>query len=225
MSKKVLGHPDKEEIIKKLLAGESVKSVEEWLNTKYPRKKRYHVSYMTLQKFRKEHLNLEGKVLDDLKNKRAEVVKDEEKRDLELEIKTSNAYQEKLNEIVDAEIDVTRRLLEMDRLINARLEYYYNVLQLGGDIKSDKIFLEYINTMRALMQDWKKYIEGFKDVRVENNINITVVNQQVTIIKQAVCNILQELQPEVIPIFIEKVNSELNTINLNEYSERLKLMD
>ena len=65
MSSKVLKHPDKEEIIKKLLNGESLKDVERWLSKKYPRKKRLHISYMTLQKFRKENLNIEGEILDE----------------------------------------------------------------------------------------------------------------------------------------------------------------
>ena len=73
MSKKVLNHPNKEDIIKKLLEGSSVKEVEAWLKDKYPRRKRLHVSYMTLQKFRAENLNLKGDVLDDIKNKRTEV--------------------------------------------------------------------------------------------------------------------------------------------------------
>ena len=38
MSSKVLKHPDKEEIISKLLNGESLKDVERWLSKKYPRK-------------------------------------------------------------------------------------------------------------------------------------------------------------------------------------------
>lgn len=222
MSKKVLNHPDKEDIIKKLLNGESLKDVEGWLQKKYPRKKRLHVSYITLQKFRKEHLNLEGEVLEDIKNKRKARVAVENEAEQQMIINTSSAYQTKLDEIVDNEIDVTRKLLEMEKLITSRMEYYYNLLSLGGTIKDDKIFLEYINSMRALLQDWKKYIEGFKDIRVENNVNITVVNQQVNILKEAVCEVLEQLDPEKVPLFIERVDSKLNTINLNEYSERIR---
>ena len=39
MSNKVLRHPDKEDIIKKLLSGESVKEVERWIKEKHPRSK------------------------------------------------------------------------------------------------------------------------------------------------------------------------------------------
>ena len=76
MSKKVLNHPDKEDMIKRLLGGDSVKEVERWLKEKYPRSKRLHVSYMTLQKFRADHLNLKGDVLGDIKNRRTELDKD-----------------------------------------------------------------------------------------------------------------------------------------------------
>ena len=76
MSKKILNHPDKEEVIKKLLEGDSVKEVERWLKEKYPRTRRLHISYMTLQKFRGEHLNLKGEVLDDIKNRRGEIDKE-----------------------------------------------------------------------------------------------------------------------------------------------------
>ncbi len=222
MSSKVLKHPDKEDIISKLLNGESLKDVERWLAKKYPRKKRLHISYMTLQKFRKEHLNLEGEVLEDIKNKRKVRSKAEDDAEQQMIIASSNAYQEKINEIVETEVDVTRRLLEMEKLIASRMEYYYNLLALGGDIKDDKVFLEYINAMRNLLQDWKKYIEGFKDIRVENNINVMVVNQQVNILKESVCEVLSELDPEKIPLFIERVDQKLNTINLNEYSEKIK---
>ena len=222
MSKKVLNHPDKEDIVKKLVSGESVKSVERWLSDKYPRKKRLQISFMTLQKFRKDHLNIKGDVLDDIKNKRKIKIDIEDKVEEEALIKSTNAYQEKINEIVDAEIDVTRRLLEMDKLIASRMEYYYNLLALGGGVKEDRVFLDYINTMRSLLQDWKKYIEGFKDVRYENNVNITVVNQQVSILKDAVCQVLTEIEPDKVPRFIEMVDNKLNTINLNEYSEIVK---
>ena len=87
-------------------------------------------------------------------------------------------------------------MLELDSIVETRIEYYYNVLQNGGSFKDDKMFLEYINTMRSLMQDWKKYIEGFTDQRIEkNNINITIVNQQVNILKSAILETLEGIDP------------------------------
>ena len=216
MSKKILNHPDKEELIKKLLEGDSVKQVEGWLKEKYPRTRRLHISYMTLQKFRGEHLNLKGEVLDDIKNRRTEVDKVATEAEARMIVKASSSYQQKIEEIATTELDVTRRLLEMDSLINSRIEYYYNLLQEGGSLREDKIFIEYINTMKALMQDWKKYIEGVADKKIEHNININVVNEQAKILKEAVLEVLQELSPDLISIFIDRLDMKMNRLDGSE---------
>jgi hypothetical protein len=219
MSKKVLNHPDKEEVIKKLLEGESVKGVESWLKDKYPRKKRLHISYMTLQKFRTDHLNLRGEVLDDIKNRRADISKEETEAEARLIIKNSSAYQQKIDEIASGELDATRRLLEMDSLINSRIEYYYNLLQSGGSIKEDRVFLDYINTMRSLMQDWKKYIEGVADQKIEHNININVINEQARVLRESVMEILHKMDPDLIPVFVDALNRRMN--NFETEGQRL----
>ena len=213
MSKKVLAHPDKENIIKLLLEGESVKSVESWLKEKYPRKKRMHISYMTLQKFRSDHLNLRGEVLDDIKNRRIEVDKEAAEAEARMIVKNSSAYLQKIDEIASTELDVAKRLLEMDALINSRIEFYFNVLQNGGSIKEDKVFIDYINTMKSLMQDWKKYIEGFADQKIEHNININVINEHARILRESVMDILSELHPELVSKFVTRLNSRLSGFN------------
>jgi len=216
MSKKILNHPDKEELIKKLLEGDSVKEVERWLKEKYPRTRRLHISYMTLQKFRGEHLNLKGEVLDDIKHRRGEIDKEATEAEARMIVKASSSYQQKLEEIASTELDVTRRLLEMDSLINSRIEYYYNLLQQGGSLREDKIFIEYINTMKALMQDWKKYIEGVADKKIEHNINISVVNEQARILKESVLEVLQELSPDLVTVFVERLDFKTKQLNGTE---------
>lgn len=218
MSKKVLNHPNKEEMIKKLLEGDSVKEVERWLKDKYPRNRRLHVSYMTLQKFRAEHLNLKGDVLGDIKNRRIEVDKEAVEAETKMVIQNSSAYQRKIDEIASNKLDVSKRLLEMDSLINSRLEFYYNLLENGGTLREDKIFIEYINTMKGLMQDWKKYVEGVADKRIDHNININVVNEQARILKETVIEVLGEISPELITVFVERLSLKSRNLSgsLNE---------
>ena len=227
MSSKVLNHPDKEKIIEKLLEGESVKEVELWLEKKYPRSKRLHISYMTLQKFRSENLDLKGEVLEDIKNKKAEVDKKTQEVETRMIIQSTNAYKEKIDEIASSELDVTRRLLEMDKLINSRIEHYYNLLESGnGSVKEDKVFLEYINTMKSLMQDWKKYIEGFADQRVDHNININVINEHARVLKESILEVLREMDPKLISVFVNKLNFKMKQIDmLNSIDTRRQIID
>ena len=225
MSKKVLNHPEKEEIIKKLLSGDSVKEVERWLKKKHPRTKRLHVSYMTLQKFRSEHLNLKGEVLEDIKDKRQEVDRESKEAEAKMIISSSSSYVQKIEEIASTELDVSKRLVEMDALINSRIEYYFNLLQQGGTIREDKVFIDYINTMKSIMQDWKKYIEGFADKKIEHNININVVNEQAKILKEAVLDVLQEMNPDLIPVFVDRLEDKMSKIDLDYDGQRGNIID
>lgn len=211
--KKILNHPDREKIIERLLAGESLKDIELWIQKKYPRSKRLHISYMSLQRFRSGHLNLKGQVLEDIKTKKLEEDKKNSELEAQLIIKTSSAYQQKINEIASNELDVTRRLLELDKLISARIESYFNLVQSGNfNSKSDEVLLQYINTMRALLGDWKKYIEGFADKKVEHNVNINIINEQTKILKESVLDVLREMDPRLIPIFVDKVDYKMKLL-------------
>ena len=213
---KVLRHPDKEDIIARLISGDSVKEVDNWLKSKYPRKKRLHISYMTLQKFRSENLNLRGGVLEDIKNKRSEVDKASAAAEAKMIIESSSAYQEKISEIVSNEMDVTKRLLEMESLINSRIKYYYDLLNNGGSLREDKIFLEYISALKGIMQDWKKYIEGVADQKIEHNVSVSVINNHAEILKSAVLDVLNEMNPELVGVFIDRVSSRMREMTLDD---------
>lgn len=216
---KILGHPEREEIIKKLINGESVKKVEAWLKEKHPRTKRLHVSYATLQLFRKEHLGVHGEVLDNLKDARKSQEEETASLTVRSVVSNSSAYQQKLNEIVDNELDTNRKILEMMTLVSTRIEYYFNSLAEGdGGLKHDKMLIDLLNTQRGLVQDWKKYVEGVADKTIEHNININVVNEQITVLKNIVFEVLQELDPTLIPQFVEKVNDKLNNTQYDSKS-------
>lgn len=213
---KIFRHPDKDEIIKKLLAGESVKEIESWLAKKYSKRKRLQVSTITLQRFRREHLNLHGEVLEDIKNARFEKQSTSEAFSRKMDIINAPYYKEKIEEIANSELDTAKRLLEIDKLINARMIYYFNLLESGqGGIAEDKLFLEYMREFRTVVESWKKFVEGAPDQRIEHNININIVNEQLTVLKGIIFEILKEMSPALVPIFVEKLNSKLGIIDID----------
>ena len=218
---KIIRHPDKEEIIKMLLNGDSVKQIEAWLKKKYPRSKRHHISYMTLQKFRAEHLNIKGDLLEDLKTKKKSDELISVNADVKLAVASSSEYQKKIDEIVSNEMDVARKLLEMEKLISARLEFYFNAVAKGGSIHNDRVFIEYLNTMRTVMQDWKKYVEGFADKKVEHNVNVNVINDQLKVVKEVVLEILKDMDPSLVLIFMDRLNKKMSGLKYDspEYNQ------
>ena len=60
--------------------------------------------------------------------------------------------------------------------------------------------------MKGIMQDWKKYVEGIADKKVEHNININVVNEQAKILKETVIDVLGEISPDLITVFVERLD-------------------
>lgn len=211
---KILRHPDKEEIIERLTDGQSLKQVEGWLKKKYAKRKRLQISWVTLQKFRKEHLLLHGEVLEDIKNARAAKKIDENSDMVREMLSKSTHYQDKINEIADTELDASRRLLEMDKLVSSRLEYYFNVLQSDqGSIKEDKVFLEYMKEYRAILESWKKFIDGHADKKIEHNININVVNEQISVLKGVIFEVLREMDPSMVPMFVDKLNQRMGIVD------------
>ncbi len=212
---KVLIHPEKEEIIKRLLQGESVKEIELWLKSRHPKKRKLWISYATLQKFRKNHLQLEGDILEDIKAAKKDITYDSVALEARAILGASSSYQKKINEIVDNKLDADRKMLEMMALTSSRLEYYFNILQdpKYSGIKEDKMLVELLNLQRGLVQDWKKYVDGVADQKIEHTFNINIVNEQVSVLKNIVFQVLQEMNPELIPVFMEKVNSRLLDLN------------
>src|SRR5271154_5728363 len=93
---KLLNHPDHELIIKMLNDGESVRKVETYLKEKYPKNKNMHLSLPTIQTFRKDHLNLESKVLKDIQDARAIEKKQQEMLIKQQQLEGTSAYKDRV---------------------------------------------------------------------------------------------------------------------------------
>ena len=150
MSKKILKHPDKEEIIGMLNDGESVRGIEANLKKKYPNNKSLWLSSVTLQKFRKDKLQLEGRVLKDLQEVGRSQKQQTEEKERQHTLETSNAYNKKLNEIVDSKLDVARKILQLDTVIESRMEYWFNAVSSGEESasKGDKELRQFMEFTR-----------------------------------------------------------------------------
>lgn len=224
-SYKVLEHPDSEEIIKRLQDGESVKNIEALLKKRYPRQKRNHIGFMSLQKFRKEVLNINKELIEDIRQTKRDLEVQGRSENLKLKLSQSNAYQEKLKEIVNKELDTKSKLLEAVVLISSRVEYYFNMINENPDLRSDKMLIDLLNAQRGFIQDYEKYINGAADKTIEHNVHISVVNEQLTIFKNIIFDVLQDMSPNLIPIFVDKINKKMKDVQFGneKYEEYTKI--
>lgn len=207
----VLEHKDKDEITQRLLNGESVKQVDQWLKIKYPRTKKNWLSWMTLQAYRKERLNLEGEVLSEVKEERKELIKkakEEQKQEL---VKQSAAYIKAKRKLAEDVIDAEQEIVKIHDKVWERIK-----LLEAEEIKhlNDRVICDYLNQARTLLMDFMKLREEQDKKAGDTNININMgqVNEQLNILKQAIREALVEAgASHVIPIFLSKLNSKLQS--------------
>jgi hypothetical protein len=214
MSKKVLKHPDKEEIITELTNGTSVRELEAKLKEKYPNNKNLWLSSVTLQAFRKKSLKLDGKVLKDLQETGRVQKQQVEEQKRQVELEHSDAYNKKLNEIVDAKLDVARKILQLDAVIESRMEYWFNAVASGKEVasKGDKELRLFMDRQMALLAQYKKFVEGLADKTVDYNVNITVINDQINMIRDVIRECVAELEPEKGMLLLEKINTKIGNL-------------
>ena len=215
MSKKVMKHIDREEIIARLTGGESVRSVESWLKEKYPKSKHLWITLPTLQGFRKDYLKLDGKVLKDLQETGKLQRRQEEEIERQQTLAMSNAYQKRLLEITDSKLDVARKILEMVAILDDRIEYHYNAVKSGEEVaaKGDKELREFMDRMMNLLPQWKKFVDGLADKTVDYNVNVTVVNDQINIIRDVIRECIAEMAPEQAMMFMDRLNRKMSELN------------
>jgi hypothetical protein len=212
VSRKILKHPDKEQIIEWLSDGESVRSVEAKLKEKYPNNKKLWLTSVTLQTFRKKHLQLEGKVLQDIQEAREVKQRQIEEAKRQKQLVESDAYKKKINEIADSKLDVAQRILQLDRVIESRIEYWYNAVASGEEsaAKGDRELRQFLDRQMANLAQYKKFVEGLNDKSAEYNLNVTVINDQISILRDVVRDCIAEFEPDVAAMFMEKLNRRLN---------------
>lgn len=208
-------HPDKEEIIEMLNNGESVRGIESKLKEKYPNNKKLWLSSVTLQTFRKNKLQLEGKVLKDIQEVGRVQKQQLEEQERQQQLEASDAYNRKISEIVDSKLDVARKILQLDKVIETRMEYWYNAVASGEAVasKGDKELRQFIDRQMALLGQYKKFVEGLADKTVDYNVNVTVMNDQIDVLRDVIRECIAEFEPDVALRFMEKMKSKMSALS------------
>lgn len=195
-----------------LTDGESVRGVEAKLKEKYPQDKSKWLSSVTLQKFRKDNLNLDGKVLKDIQETALVQKRQIEEKMRQRQLEATDAYKQKINEIADSKLDVARKILQLDSVIESRMEYWYNMVASGEETaaKGDNELRKFISQQMELLGQYKKFVEGMADRTVDHNININVMNDQIAIIRDTIRECMAEFGPDKAMLFMERLNARLN---------------
>ena len=223
MASKILKHPDRKGILRMMSNGRSVRHIEKYLKEKYPDNKKMHLSKDTIQKFRKEHMDLEGDVLKKIQETRREKDVEVNKNKISSQVKKTNAYQEKLEEIIDMHVDLKKEITQLLGLAKARMEDMYNKAANGELSTREESNLQgYFNIVFVSLEKWAKYIEGIADRKIETNVNITVIEDQMVILRSVIQETIAEFDPDTSARFLERLNERMNMATYSQNTTSFK---
>jgi len=213
---KILNHPDRDQITSKLASGDPVRSVAYWIKKKYPKDKKYHIAFQTLDEFRKNHLNIKGTVLTDLKEKYKEQQLAEVEEELNIVVNKNKTYNQLKKDALKKHIDVEERMLEIFNVMEGRVEHLYNqAIQNPNNYKGDYVLIQYFGKFLDYIKEIRKS-RGEPDQIIQHNVTVQAMDHQAAIIQQAIQEAIAELDLETGSVVMEKIISKIEKLKYKE---------
>lgn len=224
--KKIVEHPDKDEILSKLIIGVSIKDIHEWLKYKYVNvsESKFVISEKIIKSFKENYLDIYKMVQEDLmKTKTAIATHTEE--DLQLMVKDSPMYKDIMLRSANEELDIRKIIKNLCIAIETRLSQVFDEIQSDPqniNTKVDRLLIEYADALGNLLEKNYKFIEAPANQVVQHNVTLQVVDQHISIFYDVIKEVLSQMDLETSLYFIEVFNKRMNvlqapekTLNLN----------
>jgi hypothetical protein len=207
---KLLEHPDKEEIISKIMTGSSHKSIADWLKIKYSLKEQSHLRLTSnfLKEFSDNNIDLFNQLRNDLSNVKSS--NDKINKKISESLLNNKTYKERLNELADSEIDIKRVITDTIFLIRGRVEQMYDIVQNNPEnTKPDYALIKWFETLLNATEKYQKIYAQPEGSVINNNITVNMIEQHSSVLQEAIRDTLSEIDPEIAFIFMDKLAKKL----------------
>ena len=216
--KKIQNHPDRDEIVEKLIAGDSVRAIEAWLKQKYPTNKKKWISYISLQSYRKNYLNIEAEALKDLQKKRREqqLVKREQQR--QEAVSFMPAYQQGMaNYVQDSLIDYNAEILNLLQEAREGMDHLKELNLDKGSHLNHQAIAAYMEKYKSVIEMHAKLVAD-QEKKAGDQIaeDYEQLNKKMEVLVEAVKEVFTETYPEGLSIFVAKVKEKMSEAGLTE---------
>lgn len=225
---KLLQHPNKDEIISKLVTGVKPKEVSDWLKLKYTEKEQHHLRLSTkiLKDFIDNNLDLYNTLQNDIVNNKNGQSPSKEISD---SLKNNKTYKERLNELADNEIDIKKTMTETIFLIKQRIEQVFDKVQQNPEnLKPDYALIKWFELLLSAAEKFQKIVNEAPDIVIEHKVSIEKIEQNTIFLQDAIRDTLNEMDPEMAFLFLEKFNEKLESIKEPEakaFSQNKKMKE
>jgi len=213
--KSISCHPDKDEIIAKLVLNISPSDINKWLKYKYKETKSTQliIGIASLKKFKDEYLDMYNIVKQDImqeySNYRSNIEQDPKKL-----VQSNSAYRDKLQEYINTEVDIKVLIKNLIVASEFRIEQIYNIIQSNpNNTKPDYVILQWIQTITNLLEKQDTIINGSPDKIIQQNtINIQILDQHIGVFSKVIREVISRLDYDTSLLFVDILNEELKKL-------------
>lgn len=217
---KLLEHPDKDELIAKLINDTTPKQINEWLKVKYSTvgESKLVLSEKYLKDFKDEYLDLYQKIKEDIYNTKFSKASADEK--VNLVLTNNSAYKKRILELADGKIDMERMITNLILNIEDRVAILFDTMREDPDkFRNDRALVEWCNSLGDMVERLYNMqrqdridVEATQNITNNTQINIQILDEHVTSFYDVFRDTLKELDMEQSMKVMDIFNSKLNKI-------------
>ena len=213
---KIMSHPDRNEIVLRMSTGDTPRKVELWLKNKYARNKSLQLSFVSLQSYRKNYLNLYGDALKQIQEERKKLQVIKRKEQEQENVQKIETYQVGLaNYVQESLIDYNREILGLIEECKEGVRSLKDLNASKGSHLNHQALATYIGRLQDIIQMHSKMVES-QEKKQGNQLQEDYVqlNKKMEILVEAVKEAFTQTNPEGLTLFVEIVRNKMTQAGL-----------
>lgn len=228
--KKILDHPDKDEIIAKLAIGIPASDINDWLKNKYINinDAKFVLSEKIIKSFKNTYLDFYNDMHADLALVKNNLNSSQE---LEISVKDNPAYKDALVKMANGELDIRTMIATLAINVETRIAQIFDLIQedpRNANTKIERLLTEYVDKLGSLLEKYYKFTEAPADHVIQHNFTIQTVDQHISVFYDVIKETLAQMDVDTSLYFMEVFNEKMNKIKFNnkdQISTEVKLAE
>jgi hypothetical protein len=213
---KILDHPDKDEIIAKLILDISPKDIHEGLAGRYTNvsEAKFVIAEKSLKTFKDNYLDVYNMIQEDI-TKTKQAVATSTEANLELAVRNNSTYKSKMLELAENKLDVRQMVAHLCLAVETRLGQVFDEIQEDPrniNSRVDRVLIEYGELLGGLLEKYYKFTESPADLTIQHNVTLQVVDQHISVFHDVIREVLSQLDLESSMLFMELFNEKMSKL-------------
>lgn len=221
--KKILDHPDKDEIINKLVVGIPAKDLHEWLAAKYSNvsESKFVISEKSIKSFQDNYLDIYSLIQEDLAKTKSAIATNTEEQ-LDLVVKSNPVYKDALVKMANNELDIRQLIGTLAINLETRVAQIFDTIQedpRNVNTRVERLLREYADTLGGLLDKYHKFTEVPANSIIQHNVTLQVVDQHISVFHDVIKEILSQMDQDAANYFMEVFNEKMSKLKMPEPSD------